>query len=231
MIIDSEFLNALKAINLINSGSPVSGAVFKKGHVIKAHKHKSKIPVVIINLSQEIPVDFALYDLKRFISVVSMLDNPVAEFYDTYMLIKSGKNCVRFRYSEPLSDILSPGFYDVNIQMPEVIFQFELNRDDFNNILSAAIKLGSPQIALIGDKTNVNLCNYNIKDANTDKFNILVGKSDIDFTIIIDIDILNFVKTDYNVYVTEKGLIKFESKDGKIVYYITFSDKSKVVRD
>lgn len=225
MKFSKETLQIIAGINLINAGSPVMGAVFKKGNVIKARRYKSKAPIMIATVDTEFPQDFAIYDLKKFLSLLSMMDEPDVTFESDHILVKSGKKKVKFRYVNE-SLIEDPTFFTRDIKKQPALFTFNLSDDDFKTIKSAAARLDAPEIAFISSGGTVIMSTYNTKDSRGDKFEIEIGESSDDFTIIVGMESINFLKRDYQVTLSKLGLIEWKSDD--LTYYITMSDKSKV---
>lgn len=225
MKLSKETLHVLAGINLINAGSPVMGAVIKRGSVIKARRYKSRAPVMIAQIEDEFPRDFAIYDLKKFLSLISMMPDPEITFEPEYILVSSGRKKVKFRYvAENLLE--DPTFFEKEIMMPPALCQFDITDDDFKSLKSAAARLDAPEIAFISKGGVVTATTYNSKDARSDRFEIEVGVADREFTIIVGMENVNFLKRDYQVTLTAQGLLRWKSEG--LEYYITMSEKSKV---
>ena len=82
MKLSRDTLEILTAISRINAKSPVNGAVFKQGNKIKARRYKSDMPVLYADIEEEFPKDFAVFDLPKFISLYSVLEDPELTFED-----------------------------------------------------------------------------------------------------------------------------------------------------
>jgi len=225
MKLSENTLKIMNAINLINSGSSVSGGAFRKGNIIKARRYKAKTPIMIANIKEEFDRDFAIYDLKKFLSCINMLEDPEILLNNDNILIKEGRQKFKIRYcNERLLE--DPNFFDKEIKMPPELFSFDLSIEDFKTLKSASARMATPEFAFISDNGNVILTTYNTKDKNTDGFEIEIGESSENFNIIISLDCLNFLPDSYNITLTKPGLIRWQSEN--ITYYITMNDKSKV---
>jgi|SRR5690606_5130593 len=226
MKLSSETLEILTGISRLNAKSPINGAVFKKGNVIKARRYKSTMPVMYATIEEEFPKDFAVFDLPRFIAMFNMMGNPEITFDDTNILLKAGRKRAKLRYiSEHLIEP-DENFFARTIKMPSVDFSFDLDKDTLKSVMDATSMFQAPQISISGDGENVVLTTYNVKDPKADKLEIEIGESDWEFNIILDMENLHFLRRDYTISLSKKGILEWKS--GDLTYYITCSDKSKV---
>ena len=226
MKLSKQTLEILQGISLINNKSPVNGAVFKKGNTIKVRRYKQTMPVMYARVADEFPRDFAVYDMNKFISTANLFEEPELSFENQYIVFKSGKRKAKIRYVA--ENLIEPDttFFDKQIKLPSVDFQCTISNDTLKSILDSDSMYKSPQIAFIGDGTDVFLTTYNTRDTNSDSLQIEVGQTSDEFTIIVDTDLLKFLKRDYQVSISYKGLLEWKSND--VVYYITAMEKSKV---
>lgn len=226
MQFSKETLEVLSAISRINVKSPINGAVFKRGSRIKARRYKSDMPVLYADIQEEIPRDFAVHDLPKFISLFSVLENPDVTFEDNFIIFKSGKKKAKLRYvAEHLIESDSR-FFEKEIKMPSLDFSCDIDGTTLKSIFDATAMFQAPQIAFIGDGEKMLLTTFNIRDPKSDKLEIEIGETDWDCSVIIDMDLIQFLKRDYRVTLSKRGLIEWKSDN--IVYYITASEKSKL---
>lgn len=225
MKFSKETLEIITAISRINAKSPINGAVFKKGNRIKARRYKSDMPVLYADIQDEIPRDFAVHDLPKFISLFSVLDDPELTFDDQYINFKSGKKKAKLRYVAEHLIENDPKFFEREIKMPSIDFSCEVDGGTLKAIQDATSMFAAPQIAFIGDGNKMLLSTFNAKDPRSDKLEIEVAESNWNCNVIIDIALIQFIKRDYKVSISNKGLIEWKSDN--ITYYITASEKSK----
>lgn len=226
MKLSSETLDILAGVRLINTGAAVKGAVFKKGNKIKARRYGTDMPVMYADIPDEIPQDFAVHDLPKFLSMFSILTDPEITFEDSYIIFKSGKKKAKFRYVAPRMIERDDTFFEREIKLPTVDFSCEIDKQTLKSITEAAAMFESPQIAFQGDGKTVTMVTYNVRDPKADKMEIEVGESSHKFNLIMDLSVLQFLKRDYQVNVCLKGIVEWKAADLK--YFITCSDKSKV---
>ena len=226
MKISKETLEIFTAISRINAKAPINGAVFKQGSRIKVRRYKSDMPVLYADIVESFPKDFAVHDLPKFISLFSLLDDPEISFEDHYIIFKAGKKKAKLRYVAEHLIESDAKFFEREIKMPSVDFTCEINADTIKGIFDAAAMFQAPQIAFIGDGSNMTLSTFNAKDPKSDKLEIELGETEWDCNIIVDISLIQFLKRDYTVSISNKGLLEWKSPN--LTYYITMSEKSKV---
>lgn len=225
MKLSEDTLEIIGSIRTINAGSPVQGAVFKEGSVVKARRYKSAMPILRAEIDESWPRDFAVYDLKKFLSMWRLLDDPDVTFEDDYITFKSGRRKAKIQYVAPHL-IEDPKFFDKEIAMPPTDFSFDLSMPILKSIRQAASTFAAPEIALISKGKGVILSTYNSKNPKDDRFEIEIGHSEDTFTAIISLEYLQFIPRDYTVNLSYKGIVKFESPN--LSYFVTLSDKSSI---
>lgn len=203
------------------------GAVFKAGSVIKAKRHQNQSPIIRADIEDEFPRDFAIFDLKKFLLMFSILKDPDVSFDEDRVVFrdKSGKTA-QIKYASP--NVIDHIDYGIDVVMPSVDLKLDLTEGNLKNIQSACSGFAAPEFAFIGDGKTVRLSTYNTQNPkSTDSFAIDVGETDRKFTIILSAEYLTSILIrDYTVSVSFRGLIQFTSDT--VTYWVTASDKSKV---
>ena len=225
MKLSKETLDVLNCVRNINAGSPVQGIVFKKGSVVMARKYKSTMPIIVAEVAETFEEDFAVYDLKKFLSMYSLLDDPDLSLKDGYAHFKSGKRRSKIKCAAPQL-IEKPEFFDSVVTMPTPDLSLEISSADWKSINTAAASFVAPELALISENGKVILTTYNSADPKSDQFSIEVGETDGDFTLIMSRDYLHLPNVDLKVNISYRGLVEFSTSNMK--YYVTVSEKSKV---
>ena len=95
MKLSTDTINVLKNFASINQG-----ILFKKGKVIKTISSQKTI-LAEATIGEDIPVDFGVYDLNNFLSVVSLhKDEPSFDFDDKHVMIQGngGRSKIKYRF-------------------------------------------------------------------------------------------------------------------------------------
>lgn len=223
MKLSNETLSVLKNFGAINQG-----IYFKQGKTLKTvSSHKNILAQV--EIKEDIPADFGVYDLNNFLSVVSLhKDDPSFEFDSKHVVIcgNKGRSKIKYRFCEPTMIVTPP---EKALTMPEAEIKFELSSEDFDWILRAASVLSSPQIAIESDGTKVNIVTLDLQNdsAHTDSLEIANGNGDKYRMVFKTENLSKIMSGAYDVSISSKGISHFKSKAVDLQYWITTEQGSK----
>ena len=177
------------------------------------------------NLGEEFPSDFALYDLNQFLNVNnSLFRNPELDFTDNgYVVISEGESKQTFFFADPNVIVTPP---DKEITLPTEDVCFELSTEQLDKLLKAAAINQLPDFSAIGRNGKVNLVVRDKKNDTSNNFNIVVGKTDSEFTYNFKVENIKILPGTYDVVVSQKLLSRFTSKNHDLTYYIALEPDS-----
>lgn len=181
-------------------------------------------------IDQSFERQFAIFDLSRFIGVMSLFENPDLEFNEKSVRIVSGDRELDYRYADA-STVISPDpNKQLNFPTPEV--EFVLTSATLTDIQRALGALGMPEIAVVGDRTNLWLQVTDSKNMNGDSFKIRLGDSDKKFHLVFKAENLKLIPQDYTVKISSKGLSHFKgSQVIDVEYWIALEAKASKFED
>lgn len=222
MKLSSDTINLLKNFASINQG-----IYFKQGKTIKTVSPQKNI-MAEVTVDENFPVDFGVYDLNNFLSVISLhKDDPTLNFEDKNILISGlkGRSKIKYRFCEPTMIVVPP---EKNIVMPDPEIRFTLNAEDFDWVLRAAAVLSSPHIAIEsdGEKVFVSTIDLQNDSAHTDSIEIVDGNGD-KYRMIFKTENLKMISGTYEVSLSSKGISHFKNKNKNLQYWITTEAGSK----
>jgi hypothetical protein len=222
MKLSGDTINLLKNFASINQG-----IFFKQGKTIKTVSPQKNI-MAEVTVDEEFPVDFGVYDLNNFLSVISLhKDDPTLNFEDKNVLISGlkGRSKIKYRFCEPTMIVIPP---EKNIVMPEPEIKFTLSAEDFDWILRAASVLSSPHIAIESDGQKVFVSTLDLQNdsAHTDSIEIADGNGD-NYRMIFKTENLKMISGSYEVSLSSKGISHFKNKNKNLQYWITTEAGSK----
>jgi gp45 sliding clamp len=166
---------------------------------------------------------FTVYDLDKFLGVVSLFNDPDFLLEERYMVISDAHRSVQYTYADENVIKTKP---PVNpIAMPSVDAKFNVTSDNLRDLGKALGVLGLPHVRVLGSGGKVYLQATDTKNPLVDKFSIRVGEADSEFEAVINKENLNLFPSDYEVSVTRKGMVNFSGK--LISYWIALEEDSK----
>ncbi len=226
MKLSNETISVLK-----NFGSINQGILFKKGKTLKTvSSHKNILAEV--DIKEDIPAEFGIYDLNNFLSVISLhKDDPSFEFDDKQVTIvgNKGRSKIKYRFT-PANMIVTPP--EKALTMPDAEIKFDLTAEDFDWVLRAAGVLASPQIAIESDGKKVSIVTLDLQNdsAHTDALEIANGNGNKYKMIFKTENITKVLAGTYEVSISSKGISHFKNKNLPLQYWITTEQGSKFER-
>jgi hypothetical protein len=185
-----------------------TGLHFKQGTVLKTISPKSSIVAEAV-IKEEIPRDFTIYDLNKFLAIESLFNDPDFEIKDDHLLVKAGNKSIRYGFADP-STVKG---LSKNIEVPEAQIKFTLKKEELSILQKAALILKAPHLVVesSGDSIRVNV--QDINNSATDAFKVDVSVNpNKNFRLVIKVENLKIVDGDYEV-----AFSKAEGKSGVIV--------------
>ena len=223
MKLSNETISVLKNFGAINQG-----ILFKKGKTLKTvSSHKNILAEV--DIKEDIPAEFGIYDLNNFLSVISLhKDDPSFEFDDKQVTIvgNKGRSKIKYRFT-PANMIVTPP--EKALTMPDAEIKFDLTAEDFDWVLRAAGVLASPQIAIESDGKKVSVVTLDLQNdsAHTDALEIANGNGNKYKMIFKTENITQVLAGTYEVSISSKGISHFKNKNLPLQYWITTEQGSK----
>ena len=217
MQLSNDTINVLKNFGAINQG-----ILFKKGKVLKTMSSGKNI-LAEVTIKEDIPTEFGIYDLNKFLSVVSLhKDNPTFEFGDKEVKIvgNKGRSKIKYRFAAA-NTINTPPEKELVMPDPEVSFSF--SEEDFQWILKSAGVLGSPQISVESDGTKIVVSAFDTTDdsAHTDALEVADGNGDKFRFVFKTENLTKLLNGGYDVQISSKGISNFKHKTVQLQYFIS----------
>jgi hypothetical protein len=215
MKFSSETLAVLKSFTAINKSIQM-----KPGNVLKTITPEKTL-IAIAEIPDEIPSEACVYDLSRFLSILSLYNDPDVEFGDKYFIISEGKRRTKYVYAD-VSMIHTPPEKEINIPSEDVVVN--VTQGDLSSVLKAAGVLQFSEIAFVGDGDKCYLKAIDSSNEGADDFGVEIGDTADKFKVIIKTDNLKLMPLDYQVTLCSKGISEFKGKG--VTYYVAIDSKS-----
>jgi len=172
-------------------------------------------------LEDIIPSTFAIYDLSRFLGVVSLFEDPEFQIDERMVNIASPGRKVSYTFADP-STIITPPDREIVLEDPDVVF--ELKQENFAEIMKALGVMSFPDLVVVGEDSKVVLRATDTKNPSSDKYDIEVGTTDRTFTAVFKTENVKILPSSYTVSLSSKGISHFVSDD--VEYWISLEANS-----
>ena len=222
MKLSEDTLNVLRNFSIINPS-----LVFKQGNVIRTISKQENI-LARATVDDSFDNNFTIYDLNRFLSVLSSMDNPdIGVDGGSSLVISDDKSKVRYGLSDEVLVVSPRPKMTSSYRMPKI--HFRLNSDNFTKIVKMAGVMGLPNIVVRGDRKNISIAAIDVKNADSDVFSIDVGETSLEFQTIFNYENLKIVNADYDVSISTDGISHFSRVAGNLDYWIATESGSSFV--
>ena len=208
-------LTVLKSFASINKS-----ILMKEGTVLKTVTPEKTL-VAIAEIPDQIPAQACVYDLSRFLSILSLYKDPDVEFHDKYFMIKDGKQRTKYVYAD-ISMIHAAPEKEIKIPSADVVVNVSWN--DLQSVIKAAGVLQFTEVAFVGEAGKIYLKAVNNAQENSDDYGVEIGETSDEFKIVIKTDNLKLLPQDYQVTLCAKGISEFKGAD--VTYFVAIDTKS-----
>ena len=181
-----------KTFSLLKNFSAINQSIlFKRGNTLRTMSVMKNI-LAEADIEDEIPQDFAIYDLTRFLNGISLFEEPELDFQnDSHLTIRDGKSKrTKYFFADP-SVIVAPP--EKSIELPTEDVSFSLDSNNLIDLLKASAVYGLPDLSAVGEAGVVKLVLRDKKNDTSNEFAVTVGETDKDFSF-------NFKSREYKNY-------------------------------
>lgn len=218
MKIDTNTVNVLKNFSKINPS-----IVVQEGNVLKTIS-----PTKTIMAKATVPTNFgkrfAIYNLDVFIALLSTFKDPTLKFGDKSVNISEDNRKGNFTYADE-STVTKPPEKEINL--PSVDATFTLKNEDLMAVEKAAGILTLPEIAVVGDGTNVSLVATDSKNPTSNDWATVIGTTDKVFKAVFKAENIKIIPGEYEVTISARGISHFVGKDVDVEYFIAVESNSQ----
>jgi len=223
MKISSDTLSVFKNFAQINPSLLVH-----KGSTMNTVCPSSRV-LAEAKVTEEFPVEFAIYDMAKFLGIVSLFKAPVFDFKDTHLIVSNdgdgGTRSVKYYYTNP-EFIQNKG--DKKVKMPAAVVNFPLTENDLTAILKAASVLQSPDMCVTSDDGMIIIRVCDKKNPTGNSWDLVVHEweDETPFRFWFAVDSLKMMTGNYNVTIAAKNVARFEGTNVPTNYWIAMEADS-----
>lgn len=205
-----------ETLNLIKNYASINGNLLLKPGKKLATIHIQNKIFSSATIAEDFPVQFPIYDVNEFLSVLSLFENPDIDFTDKYLTIKEGNSALKF-FAASIDNMKLPPDKDVNFA--DIVAEFDLSAALLTTIPRTAGVLKVDGISLVGDGTNLSVVIADKKNATSNSYSTTVGTTTSVFRVNVAVENIKMLPGNYKVSIGKKGL-KFQLENSDLVYYV-----------
>ena len=210
-----------RTLTILKSFATINKSIqMKEGNVLNTITPERTL-IASATIPDQIPSEACIYDMSRFLSILSLYTDPDVEFHDKYFIISEGKRRTKYLFAD-VSMIHAAPEKDVKIPSQDVVV--DVSWDDMQSVLKAAGVLQFSEVAFVGENGTCYLKAIDSTNEGTDDYGVEIGETDDEFKIIIKTDNLKLLPQDYRVTLCSKGISEFKGED--VTYFVAIDSKS-----
>lgn len=202
---------------LKNFSSLNSNLLVTPGNVIKTIT-PSKTGMAVATVEEYFDTQFGIWDLNKFLGVISLFGNPTFNFGEKSVKIKNGgDSVVNYYYSEPR--LLTYPTKDVN--MPKVDISITLTEKNFNELQKAASVMQLPDLSFKSDDDTIMAMVSDLSDPTSNSYKVVVGTGDVlpDFLFNFKMENIKILPGDYKINFAKNVVGEFVHQSIPVKYW------------
>ena len=209
MKLETRTMQILKNFALINPSM-----LFREG-TVQSSIAAQKTILARTTLKEAFPQEFAIFDLSRFIGMLSLFTEPELEFSDTRVMVSQGRQKVEYTFADPELVVAAPA-KTPNVVDPEV--EFTLTAECLQSTMRAYGALQSTHIIVQGNGETITVGVGKPTDPTSDTFKIEVGQTQHKFKYAFKAEHVKILQGEYQVQISSKWISHFKGVD--VEYWI-----------
>lgn len=216
MILSERTISILKNFMTINGS-----IILEEGNVIRTMT-PTKTIFAQAKIDEEIPVESAIYDLSKFMGLLSLNKNNDVDFsHDNHIIISGDRNKIKFGKANPALIAAPPKGKQIKLKTADVVF--DLSFAVVEEVKKAMGILDYEEVVFAGEDGKLLMMAG--KD-DSDYYSVEIGETDQTFVVVIDSDKFKLLSRDYHATISKQGVIHLKSDD-EIEYWLTISKDSR----
>ena len=214
-----------RTTNLLKNYASINQSIeFREGNILKTVSPLNTI-LASVEIEEEFPQTFPIYELNRFLGTLSLFNNPELDFTDNGVNVVDDNHKAIYRYCGSSSMFQTPP--DKDITFPDAEVNFKLSQDQFKKTINAANTLGLPEIVVEGNGSEILFVVSDTGNPSSDRFSTKVGSTDKTFCMIFKTENLNkIMEGTYDVSLSSKRISHFKREGDSLQYWIALEQNS-----
>lgn len=212
-VISKNTLSILKNFSTINSN-----LLIKPGNKISTISPAKNL-MAEAEVEETFEMEFGIWDLSRFLGVISLFENPTFDFTEKYVSITGANGSVgKYYYSDPKL-LTTP---TKTVRMPEELVSFTLYQDQMSELMKASSVLQLPHLSFTGTGKDITAILQSMDDptSNTYTVDILNSDENEDFEASLDMEHLKMLNGDYSITITKGPVCRFQHLSMDLTYWM-----------
>ena len=207
-----------ETIDILSNFANINDSLyFRKGSLLRTVSPLNNI-FAEAKIQEKFEMDFGIYSLPMFLSIINTLDTPELEFHENHVTISDGRFSVDYLYASE-NMITSPP--KSNPVIDDTFVSFNITKENWKRFNKTSDVLASPDVLVEVRNGDVSMKAFNSKNSGDNVLNMTVedAESTADKSARFNSNNLVMMDRDYMVKVSEIAAV-FTTADEKLTYVI-----------
>lgn len=213
-----------RTMEILKNFSTINGSMmFRAGDQFGTVNPSATI-MAFAKVEEQFPLDFGIYELGKFLSCISLLEDPDFVFEEDFAVMTSGSHGIRYYYADERqlqscipTDDERQTFEDI---LDEDSCTVVLPWDDYAKVMKGASIMDRQEVCFEITDGEVFFKAIDFEDPDSNAVSVTLGTTDIpDSKYVLSKDTMRLISGDYEVQLSEE-VARFTTDNGNIVYYM-----------
>lgn len=186
---------------------------------------ETKSIIGVAKIAEEFTREFAIFDLPKFLSSLSLFSEPELEFGEKQVIIREGARKLNYTFSDKRT-VLSIEKESIE-KLAKVAdggeVKFSWTDTTFQAVSKARSVLKLPELVVEGDGESIKLKAADTANSTGDTYEAVVGETGDTFRAVFRSENIKFLPKDYQVQYASRGIAKFTGEG--VTYFVTTEAK------
>lgn len=224
--LSDQTIKTLKKLYSINQSLRVI-----EGNTTLKSINEAKTLAAFVDIEESFPRNFCVYDLGEFISVLSIVNEPVLDFSnDKYVIVKSSDNSQRLKYVETNPELIT-SYFEKPIVLKSEDIVINVDEKSLKAVMKSASTLRLEYIGFKGDGEKIYFTTFNRRvdsdDQEMNAFTIELGETEDVFDIFYPTEIMTVLDGDCE-FAFSKNQRLSRVRCGNMEYWIAMNKDSTI---
>jgi hypothetical protein len=190
--------------------------LFRVGTELRTHNTTNLMGIA--QIEETIPKEFRIYDLSKFLGILSAFGDPTIKFNDSYLTISnSDEKKYDYRFANP-NTVYEPPEGEVDMDNP--LEPFKLAKANLQELIKVISISSHPEAAFVGENGKLSIQAFDPTSATCDTYQNVIGTTDQTFKVRLKHkDLVMLMPEDYIVTLADNACL-FVAPSAKLKYYI-----------
>lgn len=209
---------------LIKNFASINGSLMLKAGNKLATISEGKNVMAEVSISEDLPLDFGIYDLNEFLNVVSLFQTTNLEFSEKYVMVSDGGSS-KIKYFAAGEGVVKAA--PTTIKFPGADVNFTLEAAQLAMIQRTSSVLKASDVSIVGIDGALKVIVSDKKNDTSNAYEVTIGETDEIFKANLKVENLKMVPNDYEVSISKKKISKFKHTASDLTYYVAIEADSE----